>query len=534
MTQQIYAIIWAQARISRNHFRRTTVGAVAMWILTALWYSVFVGLAVLAVVAIPELPRETLRASLPIALLALFLYNQTIPLLTLSTGWSLQINKLQVYPIRDTALFALEVLLRITSTPEFTVVILGGVVGLMRRPDVPWPAALCLLLFIPINLFLQLAAREFILHAFARNRFREIITILFISIGILPQFLLRTGLGIKLKPYFVLFANGQGTPWKSVAALSLGQTPLLSATVVLCWTALCFALARWQFAKGLLQDDSFGTGAGRATPSEKEESPSFLDSFGNLFHDPTAAIVQKELRSLVRMPRFRVTLGMAFIFSTVLFLPIAIGNGHSVFGGAHGFPFANLYALLLLSDVLLLNVFGTDRGAAQLYFVTPVPFAAVIKAKNLVAWLFIVVINTLVALITYLVAHSSPMNVLAGFLSSTVATIHLMWAGNLLSVMTPRPSDPSSTMQKKGNAKNQLWILACTFGMAVLIGFAYLARWALDSDWALIGVLVFEFLIGYVVYRVALDSAVQRGLAERERIVDTLSKSSSPIGGSLG
>jgi ABC-2 type transport system permease protein len=70
--------------------------------------------------------------------------------------------------------------------------------------------------------------------------------------------------------------------------------------------------------------------------------------------------------------------------------------------------------------------------------------------------------------------------------------------------------------------------------MAVLVGFAYLARWAFDSDWALLAVLVFEFIIGYVVYRVALDSAVARGISERERILDALSKTSSPIGGSLG
>jgi hypothetical protein len=110
----------------------------------------------------------------------------------------------------------------------------------------------------------------------------------------------------------------------------------------------------------------------------------------------------------------------------------------------------------------------------------------------------------------------------------------LMWAGNLLSVMMPRPIDPSSTMRKQGNAKIQLWILLCTVGMAVLVGFAYLARWAFDSDRALLGVLLFEFVIGCVIYRVALDSAVERGFAERERIIDALSKTSSPIGGSVG
>jgi len=172
MIPQILAIIWAQFRITRNHLPRTTFGAVLMWILTALWYAMFVGLAVVAVIGIPHVPMETLRQALPIALLALFLYNQTIPLFTLSTGWALQINKLQVYPIRDSALFSLEVLLRITSAPETIVVLLGGVIGLARRPDVPVLAASCLLLFIPLNLFLQLAAREFVTHAFARNRFR--------------------------------------------------------------------------------------------------------------------------------------------------------------------------------------------------------------------------------------------------------------------------------------------------------------------------------------------------------------------------
>ena len=126
------------------------------------------------------------------------------------------------------------------------------------------------------------------------------------------------------------------------------------------------------------------------------------------------------------------------------------------------------------------------------------------------------------------------MNIVAGFLASAVATIHLMWAGNLLSVMMPRPVDPSSTMRKQGASKGQLWILLCTVGMAVLVGFAYLARWAFDSDWALLGVLAFEFIIGYVVYRVALDSAVARGISQRERIIDALSKTVSPIGGSVG
>jgi ABC-2 type transport system permease protein len=533
--EQILAIVWAQFRITRNHLPRTGVGGVVMWIITALWYSLFVGLAGLAIAGIPAISLDVLRLALPVSLLVLFLYNQTIPLLTLSTGWSLQINKLQVYPIRDGALFGLETLLRITSAPEFMVVLLGGVVGLARRPDIPLLAALCLLLFIPLNLFLQLAVRDFIVHAFERNRFREIITIFFVSIAIVPQLLLRTGLGVKLKPYFLSFANGLGTPWHTAAALGLGQLSLFNFAVLAAWTALAFGLARWQFARGLVQDDAF-QGAPSARSSEKDASSPLLDSLSNLLQDPIAAILQKELRSLLRMPRFRVMLGMACIFGTLVFLPLRLGEGAkgSGFFSHNYFVAVNLYGLLIMADALMLNIFGTDRGAAQLYFISPVPLAAVFKAKNLAACVFILLQNLLVAVITPFFAHISAVSIIGGVLASAVASVNLLWAGNLLSVLMPRPIDPKSTLKKQANAKVQLWILLCTVGMAVLVGIGYLARWAFDSDWALLGMLLVEFAVGAVVYRVALDSAVERGMRDRERIIDALSKGSSPVGGSLG
>jgi len=533
MTQQILAIVWAQFRTTRNHLPRTGVGAVLMWIVSALWYSMFVALAWLAITGIPRVSIDVLGEALPISLLIVFLYNQTVPLLTLSTGWSLQINKLQVYPIRDSALFGLEVLLRISSAPEFLIVVLGGVVGLARRPDIHLSAALSLLLFIPLNLLLQLAVRDFIVHAFERNRFREIITIFFVTVGILPQLLLRTGLGVKLKPYFLAFAKGTGTPWHAAASLSMGQKPLLNLGSLTVWTAAAFWTARRQFARGLVQDDAFRN----AAPSSKKGADfPLLDSISSLFKDPTAAILQKEFRSLLRMPRFRVMLGMACVFSALVFLPLRMGESGK--GGGfmthNYFAFVNLYGLLILADALLLNIFGTDRGAAQLYFVSPTPLRTVIKAKNMAACAFILLQNLLVAILTPFFAHVSLVNVISGVAASAVASVHLMWAGNLLSVIMPRPIDPSSTLRKQANAKVQLWVLLCTIGMAVLVGFAYLARWAFDSDWAMLGVLLFEFAVGYVVYRVALDSAVERGIAGRERIIDALSKTSSPVAGSLG
>jgi hypothetical protein len=56
-----------------------------------------------------------------------------------------------------------------------------------------------------------------------------------------------------------------------------------------------------------------------------------------------------------------------------------------------------------------------------------------------------------------------------------------------------------------------------------------LARWAFQRDWPFFAVLLLELVIGLIVYRIALDSAVELGLRNREQIVDTLSKGPSPV-----
>ncbi len=194
-------------------------------------------------------------------------------------------------------------------------------------------------------------------------------------------------------------------------------------------------------------------------------------------------------------------------------------------------PIVNLYGLLILSDVLLLNIFGFDRKAAQIYFVTPVPFAAVLKAKNLAALGFILAQSIIAAIaVTALRLSGGPESIGSALAASAVVGIFFLSAGNLMSIAMPRPIDPAQTFRKQAGGKMQLWFLACALGMTVLMGFAFLAQWALRSYWALVGVLALEFIIGLIVYRVALDSAADRGWRERERVIEALSKGASPVG----
>ena len=171
-------------------------------------------------VALPRTPVRDIQEWLPVGLLSVFLFWQLIPLFTLSSGWSLQLNKLQIYPVSNRALFGIEVLLRLSTAPEMILVLAGTMIGLLRHPEIPGFAPFFLLLYIPFNMFLSLAVRELLLHSFERNRFRELFAILLISIAVLPQILLRTEGGRRVQPYLLSASKGRGTPWHEVAVLS--------------------------------------------------------------------------------------------------------------------------------------------------------------------------------------------------------------------------------------------------------------------------------------------------------------------------
>lgn len=459
MWQQIRAITWAQFRIARNHLPRTSVGSVLMWMLSLFWYGIYAALAIVLAARLPGISIAELQRWTPPALLGTFLFWQVVPLFTLSTGWSLQLNRLRAFPVSDSALFGIEVLLRLSSAPEMIIILGGAMIGLARHDAVPLLSPFFLLLYIPFNLFLQLAIRELILYSFERHRFRELFAALVISISVLPQLLARTQLGHVLQPYFFAVARGYAAPWRVTGSLSLGLFSVADVTLLLIWIFAAYVLSRWQFEKGLRHEDIFQHSAS-ASPSAASKKAVWIDWPSRIFRDPLGALLQKEFRGLLRMPRFRVLFGMACIFSVVVFIPITFnqdirhGNG---FVSSNFLPIVNLYGLLLLSDVLLLNVFGLDRSAAQLYFVVPVPLARVVRAKNLVAVAFICLQTAAVLIIALLIrAAVTPLSALAGAAASAVVTVYLLALGNLASISMARPVDPAQTFKKQAGARMQL------------------------------------------------------------------------------
>lgn len=505
-----------------------------MAFLSLFWYGIFIGCGAALAVLLPTAPIATLRVYLPVGLLGVFLFWQLFPLLSLSSGWSLELNKLLIYPIRERTLFLIEVLLRLSTAPEMIIVLVGGIVGLLRNPRLFVLSPLWLLLYIPFNLLLSLAVREWATRMFRKKRLNAVLLVIFVAFATLPNLLANTALGAKLNPVLFSTAKGRLTPWFEISSLVLGPFPVVAFFVLALWIALAFVFARRQFAQSLHRDHSTSfVSGGRAHPaSARSLSFDLLFSWPNyVFRDPVAALVEKDLRVLARSPRFRVIFGMACLFSLVVFFPFAFGKSPSSFFAANYLPGVSAYGLLIVGEVLLWNAFGFDRKAAQLYFVVPVPFAQVLRAKNAVAFAVVGLMTLFIALIGALFRTNVTF---ASFISSValtfVLTLFFLAFGNVTSVTMPRPIDPSQAFRNQNSAKTSLWLFLCFLVLLVPVGLAFVAKWAFDSDWAYFAVLAIDFVVGIVCYRVATDSAVARAERDRERLIDTLSKGADPIG----
>lgn len=533
MWQQIRTLAWVHFRSVRNRFPRTGWGTILIWFFSFLWYGLFVGLGGLLAFVLPIFPLATLRLAVPLALIAILVYWQVFPLATLSGGWSLQMGKLRVFPIRLSALFTIEVCLRLTTSPEAIMVLIGGAIGLARHPGIPVVSALALLLYIPFNLFLSIGFREALMRSGRTKRFRELRTLVFVLLIIAPQFLARTEARRFLRPYLTTLARIPGTPWREWSILSLGGFSILAVLSMITWLAAAYFFARWQFAKSLDEDETVSLSPPPSASAARK--PGMFEGFSSLpdrlTSDPMAALLTKEFRSLARMPRFRVIFGLACVFSVLVFIPLILRSSRVGFVANNFLPIVNVYGLLIMGEALIFNVFGFDRKAVQIYFITPLPFDAVLKAKNLVALFFILIQTFAVVLFAALIRIPvSAVDAGNAFGTALVIALFLISAGNLTSVYLPRPMDPNQTFRRQTSGKLQLWLMGSFIGLSIPIGFAFLARWAFNSEWAYVGVLAVDLIVGWIVYRLSLESAVQQALRGTEDLVDRLSKGSDPIG----
>jgi len=538
MIRAILRAQWLSMRLFRLASGRR--GALFQVIVAVLWYGFWTFLAAVAeeLTAAPTL-RTQIETWLPAGLLAVFAYWQLAPLASATMGASLDLRKLLVYPVPRRSLFLVEILLRITTCAELLLLLAGAAIGLLRNPAFGgWRSlervSFAMVLFAAFNLMLAAGLRNLIERLLSRKGIREAIALLLMLVGVLPRLLMVTGFATRRVERVFPAAANPFWPWGAAAhcllGLSAGVRPLAAAAVLAGWTLAAYLFGRWQFTRSLRYDFQ----QAQATVASAKDRP-FAERLYRLpslvLPDPLCAMVEKELRSLVRTPRFRLVFVMGFSFGLVVWLPMMLRGRvtHSAVSG-NFMTVVSLYALFLLAQVTYGNAFGFDRSAAQLYFSAPVAISRALAAKNIAAAIFIVLeIAAVAAACALLRLGISSGQIAEAFLVTAIAALYLLAIGNLSSVNYPRPMS-AQRVSGGGAAGRAQGLLFLLYPVALLPVFlAYLARYAFDNQGVFYGILAFAAALGVAIYWMAMESAVAAARNRRETILAELSRGEGPM-----
>jgi ABC-2 type transport system permease protein len=527
LNYQARAILWAQWKTLRNYLPRAGLaGILFSGVLAAVWYGLFVIVALALASLMRQVPDPAGSALLPNTLLMTCLYWQIIPVLMVSMGSSLDLKKLQAYPIPHRELFGIEAMLRVTTAVEVLIVLAGICIGLARNSRVPLRGPVWAIVFVLFNLFVATGVREGLGKLMARKRIREVLVLFLVLCAALPQFLASTK-GLRRWAFLMASEPGIWTPWGAAARLMAGVTTLRPMAVLLCWTVAAYAFGRWQFETGL-KFDAAESQTGSATQGSRMDG--FFRLPSRLLPDPLGVLVEKELRTLTRAPRFRLVFIMGFSFGLLIWAPLAYERGGSSFLGGNYLTMVCVYSLLLLSEVLFWNVFGFDRSAAQVYFVSPLLLSKVLAAKNISALFFVLLEITAISAVCLLLRLPFSALRFTEALTVTLVVAELLFCiGNLSSVYNPRPANPGKSFRTSSSGRAQA-VIMLAFPLALSpVALAYAARYAFNNEAAFFGVMAVAMAVGMVVYRISVESALAAADVRKEQIIATLSRTEGPI-----
>ena len=523
----IGAILLTQWRSMRT-FRSGgfSVSSAFSWLSGILFYG-FWSLAAFGAQAFFSNPENSgyFPAVLLPGLLLMLCYWQITPIVTASMGGSLDLKKLLVYPIPHGKLFAIELLLRVTTCLEMPIVLIGIVIGLLRNPAIhgALPLLLSALAFFAINVLLTAGFRNLLEQLLRRKRTKELLMFLVVAMSVAPQLLL--GRKVRLKNL------SQWNP--SPLHLSWGaDTFIVPGLVLAVCLVLAYLFARFMFESGLRFDGEQSRIA-TAPASQSASRWGWIFTWPErVFPDPVAAIMEKELRSSLRTPQFRFVLVIGSAFGLLIYLPMLMrgGPGGSSFMSDNILAFASVYAVLMLGNVSYFNSFGFERSAVQAWYSYPVRFRTTVIAKNLSAICFILLELLIVTLVSVVFRFNvTPQKLVESIIVSLICALYLIAIGNIASVRLSHPMN-AERISQSGSSKAKNVIILAAFPILVLpVGLAYWARSVFGSSTVFFGVLGLAAAFGLVLYFIGLDTTVRIGTERRERILTDLSRGDGPV-----
>jgi hypothetical protein len=537
--RQIRAVLHIQWLSFKNSLRRRSerLGLVFSVVVASLWYGMWslgaAGLLAFCLVG----DAAQLERLLPSVLFFILVYWQLSPLLTASMGVSLDLRKMALFPIDVQTLFLVECLLRLLTGLEMILLLAGLSLGMLLRAPLQAAAFLPMAaIFIVFNVLLSAGTRNLLERVMRRKGMREAFLLLLVMTAVLPQMIFWSGSAEKVWRGFysiMRFLPDSLLPSSALGRAYLGETIASDWLIQAGWCLIAGAFGLFQFRR------SFYFDAGRrrtVLPEEAvSERPNWSDRLYQLparfLSDPLAGLIEKEIRYLVRSPRFRFLFLMGCSFGVVAWLPFGMGRGMVSSSGLQEsfLTLLSLYALLLLGQVTFLNCFGFDRSAARYFFWMPVAPARLLLAKNLASGIFVVLQVLVLGAICWGLRLNIGWQQLAEALCVTcISLLYLSAVGNFTSVVFAIGVSPERVSRGAGRGIQGLIVFLYPLLISPVVA-AYLARYYWDSMRGFFLLLLVAGLGGLALYTATLPLAARVGYMRRERLLEELSRGEGPI-----
>ncbi len=534
---QIKALLQVQLRSMWHslHTSKAGGGVRVSVALAVLWYGFWAAIGLLFAVMPNLIGSEDLETALPGLFLFIMGYWQLTPLLTLSLGVSLDMRRTRIYPVSTATLFSVECGLRLGTGAEMLLILAGLWAGFATAGSMTLSTLTAgFLLFVVFNMFLSAAIRNFVERVFRQRRLREVVVVVMVCILLIPQALIwsETLRGLVRK---VLSASRdipqRRIPSGLAARIATGEAGWDESVALVAMIGIAALLAYWQFHLSITRLGGSAASRRNATGAMGDK---VLRGITRGIGDPIAVLVEKEVRSLWRSPRFRLPFFMGFTFGVFAWLPILgfLREPESAhWTASHAITFISLYSFLLLGPVMFLNRFGFDRNAAQAYFWYPVSLERLLLAKNLAACFYALLQILFISMISgWFGMISTPLVIGEALLVGGIALLYLLSVGNYISVRFPIASNPDR-ISRGGmghGIRSAAQFLLFPLSLAPVLAVIAAAELS-DNVAATMGGVFAVTAGGILLYIVTLTNAARTMLRTREYFVSQLAQSEGPL-----
>jgi ABC-2 type transport system permease protein len=472
--RQYAALIWVQSRVSLNSFR-TMRGSFELGarILTGLIFFAIsfgpaVGLCLGAWAGVSHGSRAAVVALVWGLFVAWQFFSALAPALA---GQNPDLAYLLRYPVSLSSWILLYLVYGIMAPSTLMGLLwsLGVGIGItVARPSLFLPAFLALALFALFNILLSRTILAWVERWMAQRRTREIITAVFLFLGLGMQVLNpafhqhRHGslfgltheqakrLAYRASAVQELFPPGLAAESIAQRMKGAGNGTAPLGGLVLYTVAVTGLLAVRLRSES--RGESFGE-APRASAASSAVRAARRPAFD--FSGPVAAVFEKDLRYLLRsgpmLYALAAPLVMVFLFGSTM-----RAGSFSSLRSAYALPLGIVWAFIGLTRLVNNNLGGEGEGLS-FYFLSPTPLRSVILGKNaLHLMLFLVEAVLISALVLFRFGVPQPAVAAATFAWLLFAIPASLASGNLLSILMPYRMNMSRMRNEPGAIGNGL------------------------------------------------------------------------------